>query len=304
LIAMRRRALLVGLITGLAALVASSQIAGAQSVERIQISDAARREHKLPAGLLVELASPVEYERQTVSGVTGRWAGPRWEESGHPENAGRASLDWSVTFDQRQGDAEVVSQANVVHTDWTRDQRGGLSVPHVVGNRNVGTILGYYHMLSPAAASDARFEGVLAFPLDANLHAVVRFEALEPAANSFIVKGTVAGKAWNRGQLLLALSGVRLQGNLPPKIVAARAIERGRFVRGKVVDRFLDAVVGARVSLERSSGGSWAKVAGGKTDRRGLYTLRAKRRGTYRVTARLAGFAATSREIRAGRSSK
>jgi hypothetical protein len=35
-----------------------------------------------------------------------------------------------------------------------------------------------------------------------------------------------------------------------------------------------------------------------------LYTLRAKRRGTYRVTARLAGFAATSREIRAGRSSK
>jgi hypothetical protein len=304
LIAMRRRALLVGLITGLAALVASSQIAGAQSVERIQISDAARREHKLPAGLLVELASPVEYERQTVSGVTGRWAGPRWEESGHPENAGRASLDWSVTFDQRQGDAEVVSQANVVHTDWTRDQRGGLSVPHVVGNRNVGTILGYYHMLSPAAASDARFEGVLAFPLDANLHAVVRFEALEPAANSFIVKGTVAGKAWNRGQLLLALSGVRLQGNLPPKIVAARSVERGRFVRGKVVDRFLDAVVGARVSLERSSGGSWAKVAGGKTDRRGLYTLRAKRRGTYRVTARLAGFTATSREIRAGRSSK
>jgi hypothetical protein len=297
LIAMRRRALL-------AALVASSQIAGAQSVERIQISDAARREHKLPAGLLVELASPVEYERQTVSGVTGRWAGPRWEESGHPENAGRASLDWSVTFDQRQGDAEVVSQANVVHTDWTRDQRGGLSVPHVVGNRNVGTILGYYHMLSPAAASDARFEGVLAFPLDANLHAVVRFEALEPAANSFIVKGTVAGKAWNRGQLLLALSGVRLQGNLPPKIVAARSVERGRFVRGKVVDRFLDAVVGARVSLERSSGGSWAKVAGGKTDRRGLYTLRAKRRGTYRVTARLAGFTATSREIRAGRSSK
>jgi hypothetical protein len=304
LIAMRRRALLVGLITGLAALVASSQIAGAQSVERIQISDAARQEHQLPAGLLVELASPVEYERQTVSGGTGRWAGPRWEESGHPENAGRASLDWSVTFDQRQGDAEVVSQANVVHTDWTRDQRGGLSVPHVVGNRNVGTILGYYHMLSPAAASDARFEGVLAFPLDANLHAVVRFEALEPAANSFIVKGTVAGKAWNRGQLLLALSGVRLQGNLPPKIVAARAVERGRFVRGKVVDRFLDAVVGARVSLERSSGGSWAKVAGGKTDRRGLYTLRAKRRGTYRVTARLAGFAATSREIRAGRSSK
>ena len=82
---------------------------------------------------------------------------------------------------------------------------------------------------------------------------------------------------------------------------AARSIERGRKVRGKVVDRFLDAVLGARVSLERSAGGSWTKVSGGKTDQRGFYSLRAKRRGTYRVTARLAGFTAMSREIRAGR---
>jgi Carboxypeptidase regulatory-like domain len=300
---MRRRALLIGLITGLAAFVVSSQIAGAQSLERIQISDAARQQHQLPAGLLVELASPTEYERQAASGESGRWAGPRWEESGHPENAGRASLDWSVTFDQREGDAQAVSQANVAHPDWARDQRGGLSVPHVVGNRNVGTVLGYFHMMSPAPTSDARFEGVLAFPLDANLHAVVHFEAREPAADSFVVKGTVAGKAWNRGQMLLALSGVRLQGNLPPQIVAARAVERGRVVRGKVVDRFLDSVLGARVSLERRSGGSWTRVAGGKTDGRGFYSLRAKRRGTYRVTARLAGFTATSREIRAGRRS-
>jgi hypothetical protein len=83
--------------------------------------------------------------------------------------------------------------------------------------------------------------------------------------------------------------------------VAARAVGRGRFVRGKVVDRFLDAVLGARVSLERGSGGGWTKVSGGKTDQRGFYSLRAKRRGTYRVTARLAGFTAMSREIRAGR---
>jgi hypothetical protein len=85
--------------------------------------------------------------------------------------------------------------------------------------------------------------------------------------------------------------------------VSARSVERGRFVRGKVVDRFLDAVLGARVSLERRAGGSWTRVASAKTDRRGFYTLRAKRRGTYRVTARLAGFTATSREIRAGRRS-
>jgi hypothetical protein len=298
---MRRRALLACLIAGLAVLAAYSHVAGAQSVERIRISDPARQQHQLPAGLLVELESPGDYNRVSVAGNSGRWAGPRWEEVGHPENAGLASLDWSVSFDEGQGDAEQLSQASVRHRDWVRDQRGGLSVPHVVGNRNVGTILGYYVMVSPASASDARFEGVLAFPLDANLHALLHFEALDPAADSFIVKGTVAGKAWNRGQLLLALSGVRLQGNLPPKIVAARSVERGRLVRGKVVDRFLDSVIGARASLERRAGGSWTKVSGGKTDRRGFYTLRAKRRGTYRVSARLAGFTATSREIRAGR---
>jgi Carboxypeptidase regulatory-like domain len=298
---MRRRALLVGLITGLAALALCTQIAGAQAVERIRISDPARQAHELPPGLLVELASPAEYNRQSVLGESGRWVGPRFEERGNPGNAGHASLNWWVTFDEREGDAEAIAHAHVVHKDWVRDQRGGLSITHVVGNRNVGTILGGFTMFSPAGTSDARFEGVLAFPLGTNLHAVVRFEALEPAADSFLVKGQVVGKSWNRGQMLLALNGVRLQGNLPPKIVAARGIERGRFVRGKVVDRFLDAVLGARVSLERRAGGSWTRVAGGKTDQRGFYTLRPKRRGTYRVTARWAGYTATSREIRAGR---
>ena len=57
---------------------------------------------------------------------SGRWSGPRYEERGNPANAGFASLDWSVSFDERQGDAEAVSLANVVHRDWQRDQRGGL----------------------------------------------------------------------------------------------------------------------------------------------------------------------------------
>ena len=98
-----------------------------------------------------------------------------------------------------------------------------------------------------------------------------------------------------------SLGSVQLQGNLPPKIVATRAFEKGRRVRGKVVDRFLDAVLGAQVSLQKSSGGGWTTVSSGKTNERGFYSLRAKRRGTYRVTVRLSGFTATSRTIRAGR---
>src|SRR5436190_24009651 len=298
---MRRFSVVFGVLAGLLALAVGTQIAGAQSVERIRISDPARQAHQLPPGLLVELASPTTYNRQSSSGNAGRWVGPRFEQIGHPENAGFASLDWSVSFDQRQGDAEAVAKANIEHPNWTRDQQGGLSVPHVVGTKGVGTILGFYVMMRAPATGDARFEGVLAFPLDTNLQAVIRFEAFDPPDDTYIVNGSSTASSWNRGQVLVALAGAQLEGNLPPKIVAARSIQRGRKVRGKVVDRFLDSVLAARVSLERNAGGSWTKVSGGKTDQRGFYLLRAKRRGTYRVTVKWAGFTAASREIRAGR---
>ena len=297
---MRRFSVVFGLLAGLLALAVGTQIAGAQSVERVRISDPARQAHQLPTGLLVELASPATYNRLSSSGDAGRWLGPHFEQAGHPENAGFASLDWSVSFDQRQGDAEAVAKANVQHTDWTRDQQGGISVPHAVGTKALGTILGFYVMMRPRTTGDARFEGVIAFPLDTNLQAVIRFEALDPPDDSYIVNGSSVASSWNRGQVLVALGSVELQGNLPPKIVAARSFERGRRVRGKVVDRFLDAVLGAQVSLEKSSGGGWTKVSTGKTNQRGFYSLRAKRRGTYRVSVRMAGFTATSRTIRAG----
>ena len=296
---MRRAIVLFALLIGVTALAGPSQGARGQTVERIGISAADRQAHQLPAGLLVELASPVGYERQSASGDTGRWVGARYEQIGHPENAAQATLDWTVSFDQRDGEADAIAHANIRHTDWARDQRGGISVPHVVGTKGVGTILGYYEMVTPGIPGDARFEGVLAFPLDKNLHAIIHFEALQPQDDTYMVGSSIAS-SWNRGQVLVALSGAQLQGNLPPKIVAARSIQRGQLVRGKVVDRFLDSVLGARVSLEKNIGGSWTKVASGKTDQRGFYTVRAKRRGTYRVTVRFGGFTATSREIRAG----
>jgi len=296
-----RRTLLVCLITGLTAVAASGQIAGAQSVERVLIADSARQAHGLPAGLLVELASPTDYNRQSVSGDSGRWSGPRYEERGNPGNAGFASVNWRVSFEEQQGDAQAVALSHVEHTDWHRDQKEGFSVAHVVGKRVLGTLLGYYVLMTPSTAGDARFEAVLAFPLDVNLYAIAHFELLEPASDSFVVNGSIIGSTWNRGQAFLALSGVRLQGNLPPKVVSARSYQRGRLVKGKVLDRFLDAVLGAPVSLERLSGGSWRKVAGGKTNQHGSYSLRPRARGTYRVTVRMAGFTAMSRTLRAGR---
>jgi carboxypeptidase family protein len=292
-----RRAL-VGLLVGLGAVLLAAQLAGAEVVERVRITDPARAAHGLPPGLVVELTSPTDYNRGTAAPSDGRWVGPQYVARDR-STSGTSAIDWTVSFDEQQGDADAVASANV-RRGWGRDQRGGLSVPHVVGNRLLGTIPGYYYLTTPGEP-DARFEAALAFPLDANLHAVVHIQMLEPPSDSFVVKDIVTASTWNRGQALLALSGVRLQGNLPPKIVSARPAERGRKVRGKVVDRFLDPVIGAPVALERSAGGSWARVARGRTGPTGLYTLRPSRPGTYRVTVNMGGFKAESRPFRAGR---
>src|SRR4029450_13350238 len=110
---MRRFSVIFGLLSGLLALAVGTQIAGAQSVERIRISGPARQAPQLPPGPLGELASPTRSARQSTSGNSGRGVGPRFEQVGHPEIAGFASLDWSVSFDQRQGHAEGVAKANV-----------------------------------------------------------------------------------------------------------------------------------------------------------------------------------------------
>jgi Carboxypeptidase regulatory-like domain len=295
---MRLRRALVGLLAGSAAVLLAAQLAGAQVVERVLIADPARAAHGLPPGLVVELTSPTDYNRASAGATDGRWIGPTYI-SRDRSVSGASAIDWTVTFDERQGDADAIANANLKRGFGFRDQRGGLSVPHVVGNRLLGAIPGYYYLMTPGEP-DARFEAVLAFPLGANLHAVVRLQLLEPPSDSFVVKEIVSGSTWNRGQALLALSGVRLQGNLPPKIVSAKAAERGRKVKGKVVDRFLDPVVGAQVALERSAGGGWARVARGRTGPTGLYTLRPGRRGTYRVTVNMGGFKAESRPLRAG----
>ena len=63
----------------------------------------------------------------------------------------------------------------------------------------IGTILAEYTLLNPGG-NDARFEAVLAFQLEPNLHAVVRLDLLEPDSDNYIVKQLVSASAWNRGQ--------------------------------------------------------------------------------------------------------
>jgi hypothetical protein len=296
-----RRVLLLGLVAGLAVAAWGTQLAGAGVVERIAIT-APVRGTGLPPGLVIELASPDEYNRATFTGMGGSWAGPRYHARHDPNTGGAATIAWQLSFDNAPAqNPEQVVVRHVRNPTWRRDQRGGVSITRIVGSRAIGTILAESYLMTPGG-SDARFEAVLAFPLDTNLHAVVHLDLLEPVSDSYVVKGLIVGSTWNRGQALLALTRIRLRGNLPPKVISARTVRRGREVRGKVIDRLLHPVVGAPVELElRRAGGSWARVARGKTNERGFYTLKAGRRGAYRVTASMAGFKAQSRSLLAGR---
>ena len=283
---------------GLATAVGATELAGAGVIERIRVSDSVRASRGLPPGLTVELGSPDEYNRSTFSGTGGTWIGPRYQSRTDPALVGTTAIHWRLSFDDFATDKpEQIVVRNLRNPAWRRDQRGGISVARVVGRRVIGTILGDYWLMY----QDARYEAVLAFPLDENLHAVVHLDVPEPDNDAFVVNGTIDASNWNRGQALIALNRVRLRGNMAPKIVAVRATDRGRRLRGKVVDRFLHAVVGAPIALERQAGGRWVRVARGKTSDRGFYALRAGRRGAYRVTVNMAGFRAESRTVTAGR---
>ncbi len=296
-----RRALIVGIFAGLAAVVGAIQLASAGVVERIPVTDSIRAGRDLPPGLVIELASPEEYNRATFTGSEGSWIGPRYQARNDPAAGGPTRIDWRFSFDDfATSQPEVVVARHVRQPGWRRDQRGGISITRVVGKRVIGTILAEYTLLNPGG-NDARFEAVLAFPLAQNLHAVVHMDLAEPASDDFVVKGSISASTWHRGQALLALSRIRLRGNLAPKIVAARSVDRGRSVRGKVVDRFLAPVVGAPIALERKQGGRWVRVTRAKTSDRGFYTLSPGRRGAYRVTVNMAGFKAESRALLAGR---
>jgi hypothetical protein len=296
-----RRVLLLGLVAGLAAAAWAAQLAGAGVVERIRVT-APVPGTTLPPGLVIELASPDEYTRATFSGMAGTWTGPRYQARHDPNLAGNAVIDWRLTYDtQPAQNTEQVVVRHVRNLNWRRDQRGGVSIPRVVGTRQIGTILAESYLMTPGGR-DARFEAVVAFALDQNLHAVVQLDLREPTSDDFVVKQLVIASTWNRGQAFLAMTGIRLRGNLAPKVVSVRAFRRGRELRGKVVDRLLHPVVGTPTALElRHAGGRWVRVARGKTDERGFYVFRTGRRGAYRVTADMAGFKAESRPVLAGR---
>lgn len=290
-----RWAALLTFAAGVVAALSVAQLAPGQSIERVRVD---RPSAGLPANLSLVIGSPDEYSRQSARATSGSWIGPAYWLPSNPAIRNNAAMDWEVGYDERVMSTERVALANLTK-DWTEDQRAGVSVDHIVGGRVVGTIPGFFVLQVERRSSPS--ELVVAFPLSEKLHAFVRFVVPRPETDDFFVKGSVLASSWNRGQALLAMSRVRLEGNMPPSVVTIRLRRKG-IVAGFVVDFYRHAVVGIPVSLQRRVGSRWVRIRGGRTTRLGGFSFKTGKRGSYRVTASLDGrFTARSRPLRARR---
>lgn len=298
---MRRRAAFLALAIGVASALFTALLAAAQVVERVQVGDPSRTTTAgLPPSLSLVLASPPDYTATARRSEGGSWAGPRYQTTYDPAVGGTASIEWNVRFEQVANTEATAGAA--VRQGWPEDQRGGISVPRRVGGRLIGTIHSFYVLKYGPPAQEAAFDGAVAIPLPGGVHAIVRFELLEPASNSAGPLGAhhvqgVTAQTWNRGQALQALAGISLEGNLPPSLVSLRVVRGRRLLRGRVIDSFRHPVVGVRLRVERYLAGTWHQAVTGKTDRKGLFSLAVPTRGRYRVVATLGALTAQSGSV-------
>jgi hypothetical protein len=274
-------------LAALAALVVTP-FAGATSVEHVRVAGPGVTA-AFPRGISLELDSPPDYKRRSVDLTRGAWAGPAYWASGDQSKRGTTSIKWSVDFQARPGPAKAVAVAAPQH-GWPVDKKDPIAVPHYVGKRVVGTILGFYAITRAPAPNDASFEAALAFPVGPKAFTIVHFELTDPVADSsgqwgnYLVNGLDLPSIWNRGQAFWALSGVKLLGNLPPTQIALS--DSGRTLRGTVTDAFHHPVLGLPVSIQRQIGASWRPLTTARTDKKGEFSLRVPSRGSYRAVAK------------------
>ena len=281
------------LISGLAIAVAipATPAAAAPVVDSVTV-----RVPKISPQLGVFLQSPGDYERGCCyDSRQGQWTGPEWQASSGASD--RSHIDWQVSS-SRSGKSIAALAREGGRSGHPQVSAGKVKVPHIVGDRRVGTLSGY-QALDGAPAPEAAAQQTLAIDLGGRVKSLVTFEASDPAVDSdpglgsFTVNGMRAS-AWNRRQAQAAMRNVTVVGNLPPRNVNARA--RGRRATGKVADRFGHPVAEIKVALLRGS----TRVASGTTSSRGTFSLSAPRGGSYRVLATLSGVKARSKPLRLG----
>jgi hypothetical protein len=281
------------LITGLAiaAAVPTAPAAASPVVDSVSVGVS----HISPQ-LGVFLRSPGDYERGCCyDSRQGQWTGPSWQASSGASD--RSHIDWQVRS-SRTGRSIAALARDGGRSGYPQVSAGTVRVPHIVGNRRVGTLTGH-QVLDGAPAPEAAAQQTLAIDLGGRVKSLVTIEASDPAVDSdpglgtFTVQGMPAS-AWNRRQAQAAMRNVTVVGNLPPRRVKAKA--RGRRAAGEVVDRFGHPVAEIKVALLRGS----KRAASGTTSSRGTFSLDAPRGGSYRVLATLSGVQVRSKPLRLG----
>ena len=279
-----------------AALAAAGSATGG-SVDRFRVVDAGRPEtQSFPADVFVTLESPGLYTGESP----GVWSGPAFWPADLPGQTETSRLEWKIGFQDRALEPARAAAA-AAGNGWPLDQRNGISVPLLVAGRLVGTLPGFFVLTQAPAPQRARFEAGLAVPLGLGTQAVIHFTSRAPAADSsqwgdYLVQGMILASTWNRGQILQAMSQVRVEGNLAPKTVSIRVESRTRAVRGKVVDAFVNPLVGVAIAQERWNGKDWKAVRVTRTTAQGTYRMAAGK-GRFRAVVSYAGTTAASAPV-------
>lgn len=247
----------------------------------------------LDPGLHATITTPPFYTRTGFDGDSGSWRGPNCIPRGRLDLAAPLSLTWGIGIYRATSAADASKQARTF--EWKVISTSTAPVPHVVGGRTVGTIPATL-VLTDSESETGYHEAGLGF-------AIARGRFVGAAAwsrgNAFacIVEGAgTPVDQWHRRIARESLTGIQVAGNLPPARVSAR--RSGQSVRGTAVDMHRHPLVAAAVALQRRSGSRWRVVSRARTSATGVYVLRLRGRGTFRVTVSAAGATARSASLR------
>jgi hypothetical protein len=266
----------------LAALALAAPIAFAADTDRVMLAP----------GLSATITTLPQYTRTDFDGDSGGWRGPTCVPRGRLDLAGPLSLTWALGVYRSTSAADAGERARTF--DWKAIETTAVRLPHVVGGRTIGTIPAAL-VVTDSESPTGYHEASVTFRLVGNRFAAT---TVWSRGNSLacVVEGDGEVESWHRRTARNALTGIRVEGNLPPTRVTAR--RAGRRVLGSVTDVNGHPLVAAPVALERRVGSRWRAVSRRKTSASGAYSLPLRAAGLYRVATRSGGVTTHSRAFR------
>jgi hypothetical protein len=277
----------------LAPAVASARTA---DVEKVQVGVTGRNATEgFSPSLYVDVPVVADYRQLKFDGEQADWAGPDYTATAKPGSA-MSDLSFRSDFENHVGSLDGMVAKGHVQTTWPQSEGGAVKVPRVLSGRVVGSVAGKTAVFEEPVTGAARYEAVVAIRLCHTVFGAVDFYADAPpedssgSAGQYLV-GTTPAKQWNHDHAVAATQGVELDGPLPGGHVSARPA--GRKVVGVVRDcggglRSIQLVLQVRATA------GWTSSRRGVTGAGGKFALTAPKVGSYRVTAALGPFKASS----------